>query len=219
MSYPGRAPILVFTLAILLVGMASTIWLAYENQPAPILSSTPTPTLTPTETVTETPSTPPTATATSSAAPKAKASQALPDYALVISKIGITVPIIKDVDSVNEEVYLKALEGGVAQYRGTPLPGGLGNSFIFGHSSYYADKPGRYKQIFRKLNELAVGDEMIVREKSTDLRFRVTRSVIIEPTDFSVLAQPGDKKQLTLMTCWPPGTTDKRYIIQAELIE
>lgn len=218
MTYPGRAPILVFTLAILLVGVASAVWLAYDNQSTPVPLPSPTPTATPTTTVAETTTATPT-TAAPSSAPRAKATQSTPDYALVISKIGITVPIIKDVDSVNEEAYLKALEGGVAQYRGTPLPGKFGNSFVFGHSSYYADKPGRYKQIFRKLNELAIGDELIVREQSTDLRFQVTRSVIIEPTDFSVLAQPADKKQLTLMTCWPPGTTDKRYIIQAELIE
>ena len=67
------------------------------------------------------------------------------NFVLNIEKLKITAPIILNVNGNNKETYNKALEGGVAHLTDSALPGKLGNTFIFGHSSFYAWKPGNYK--------------------------------------------------------------------------
>lgn len=139
---------------------------------------------------------------------------------LTIESIGVAAPIIEQVDGANEDEYLLALQKGVAHYEGTALVGQKGNAFLFGHSSYYRKKPGEYKQVFKKLNQVPVGGTIAVTRGTETYQYRVTASRIIEPTDVSVLAQPTDStiEMVTIMTCWPPGTLNKRYILQAERI-
>lgn len=136
-------------------------------------------------------------------------------YELVIDKLSVRAPIIISVPGTEEKAYLKALEGGVAQYKGTSLPGEKGNSFIFGHSSYYKNKPGDYKEVFKRLNELAEGDVFRIRHGNETLNYKISKSVIAADDDVSVLKQT-ENEIITLMTCWPPGTLEKRWIIQAE---
>lgn len=63
------------------------------------------------------------------------------------------MPIIINTPGSNEKAYLKALQNGVAHYKGTLIPGSeAGNSFIFGHSSYYTNVAGQYKDVFENLN-------------------------------------------------------------------
>lgn len=138
-------------------------------------------------------------------------------YQLVVGKISVTAPLILDVSGTDEPSYLTALEHGVAQYAGTAHPGQTGNMVIFGHSSYYRNNPGEYKEIFRHLNQLAVGDPIrITRQGQTVFTYQVTGSRIVSADDLSVL-RPTASAELTLLTCWPPGTTDKRYVVTARL--
>lgn len=139
------------------------------------------------------------------------------DYQLSIDEIDVIVPIIKEVSGANEQEYLRAIENGVAHYAGTPLPGNQGNSFIFGHSSYYRNKPGSYKEIFKRLNELKVGHKVTIQKGEESFSYQVINSRIVEANDTTVLDQ-GDREIVTLMTCWPPGTLQKRYIVQAQRV-
>lgn len=147
----------------------------------------------------------------------AETPSAADSYELVIEKLSVSAPIIIGVPGTEEKQYLKALEGGVAQYKGTSLPGEKGNSFIFGHSSYYKNKPGDYKEVFKRLNELAAGDVFKIRHGSETLNYKISKSFTIADDDTSVLNQT-ENEIVTLMTCWPPGTLEKRWIIQAERI-
>ena len=140
-------------------------------------------------------------------------------YNLLLTKIGVSVPIITNVDGNNQEEYNKALENGVAQLRGSALPGKNGNSFIFGHSSYYENKPGNYKQIFAELNDLIPGDLIEVQSGEANFVYRITNKKVVEPSDVSVAAQNVDLTQITLMTCWPIGSTAQRLIVVGELIQ
>lgn len=132
-----------------------------------------------------------------------------------IKKIDVAAPIIMDVNGDDEKIYLKAIEKGVAHYKGTPHPGDEGNSVIFGHSSYFKNKPGDYKEVFKRLNEVAVGDVIKIRSSDTSIEYKVVKSQIIKDDDFSILDST-TVQTLTLLTCWPPGTIEKRYVVQAE---
>ncbi|AKM82379.1 TPA: hypothetical protein DD449_04775 [Candidatus Berkelbacteria bacterium] len=137
------------------------------------------------------------------------------DFHLEITKLNISAPVIANVDGKNKEIYDSALENGVAQFAGTANPGEKSNIFIFGHSSYYLWDPGEYKTIFAKLNDLDDDDLISVWWQQKEYIYKVTDKKIVSPNDVSVL-KPTESEQLTLMTCWPIGTIDKRLIVIAK---
>lgn len=143
----------------------------------------------------------------------AEHSTAVKQFGLVIDKIGVEVPIVSNVDGDNKLVYLRALKKGVAHYRGTAFPGGGTNIFIFGHSSMTTGS-GPYAEVFARLPELTPGDEITVYYQAQELKYKVAKKKIIEKTDVDVL-DPTPKEQLTIMTCWPIGSNEKRIIIIA----
>lgn len=135
------------------------------------------------------------------------------EFGLKIDKLNILAPVIKDVDGNDKTAYNKALINGVAHFKGTALPGEKGNIFIFGHSSAEINK-GDYTKIFAPLNDLGEGDEIIVFYKNNELKYKVEEKKIVAATDLSVLKKT-KTETLTLMTCWPVGTKDKRLVIRA----
>lgn len=135
------------------------------------------------------------------------------NYNLKIDKIALDAPIIINVDGNNKDAYNKALEGGVAHLLGSALPGKAGNAFIFGHSSFYAWKPGNYKEIFKNLNDVEIGDTIIITSNSSTYKYLVRDKQIVTPDDVSVANQNYNEKKLTLMTCWPVGSDAKRLVI------
>jgi len=140
------------------------------------------------------------------------ATPAFQDFHLLIPKIQVEAPIIADVDGADKEAYFKALEGGVAHFKGTAKPGEGSNIFIFGHSSFYLWSPGNYKEIFRHLEDLAVNDEIILWYQQKEYQYQVTEMKVVEPEEVEFI-NPTKEEQLTLMTCVPPGTTLKRLIV------
>lgn len=134
------------------------------------------------------------------------------DYILKIGKINLSAPIIINVDGNDKVAYNKALEGGVAHLMGSALPGKVGNSFIFGHSSYYAWKPGNYKEIFEDLNNVEVGDTIIISSNSSTYNYKVSDKQVVNSDDVAVADQNYNEKKLTLMTCWPIGSDAKRLV-------
>lgn len=137
------------------------------------------------------------------------------DFHLEISKLNISVPIIADVDGNNKKIYDAALRNGVAQFSGSAKPGESNNIFIFGHSSFYYWDPGKYKTIFASLGDLNNNDEISVWYNQKEYTYKVTEIETINPNNVSVL-KPTSSEQLTLMTCWPPGTTQKRLVVIAK---
>ncbi len=138
-----------------------------------------------------------------------------------------TIPI-KDVD-VNqfdfadlyesENKIQESLREGVVHYPFTAPPEQYGNVFITGHSSYSPWDPGKYKEIFALLHKLEVGDQYFIYSKGKKYSYEVMEIFEIQPEDISVLDQPTDKKISTLMTCTPVGTTLRRLIVRADLVE
>ncbi|MCM8787556.1 MAG: class D sortase [Candidatus Omnitrophica bacterium] len=136
----------------------------------------------------------------------------LKDFTLIIPRLNINAPVIKNVESTNKEIYFKALEKGVAHYKGTKLPGEGGNVFIYGHSSFYEDRPGDYKKIFEHLEDMQNGDKIIVWYEGQKYEYTVFETKIVEPNETSVLNNK-EFETVTIMTCVPPGTTEKRFIV------
>lgn len=139
----------------------------------------------------------------------------LPDLAplLEIPKLGLSAPLLL---SVAPDNIITELKNGVAHYQDTAFPGEIGNAVIVGHSSDFAWSTGQYKNVFALLDKLVAGDQIVVSYKKQKLVYTVTGQKTVKPNDVSVLAK-SSTPQLTLLTCYPVGTTRSRLIISAEL--
>lgn len=124
------------------------------------------------------------------------------------------MPVAENVDGSKKTAYNRALEKGVAHYQGTSLPGKGSNIFIFGHSSTNFNQ-GPYATVFARLDELQNDDSVVVTYHGQPYKYTIFAKEVVEKTELSVLA-PTPQEQLTLMTCWPVGTKDKRLIIKAK---
>lgn len=133
---------------------------------------------------------------------------------LKIDKIGINAPIKWEIE---EGKIIEELIGGVAHYKGTALPGEGGNIFIVGHSSNYFWVKSNYNNIFALLDKLTKGDRIEVSRGSSNYIYEVKETKVVNPNDVQVLENT-PKETLTLMTCWPLGTSLKRMLVQSELV-
>jgi len=145
---------------------------------------------------------------------------------IIIPKIGKNIPLldikqttVEGVDELNN-IFMDELENGVVRYPGSAKPGENGNAFIFGHSSNNVWEKGEYNDVFALLDHVIYDDEVIVYYGQEKHTYKIKTKNVIRPWDVSVLESDknDDKSQITLMTCWPIGTTLNRLILTGELI-
>jgi sortase A len=115
----------------------------------------------------------------------------------------------------------EALKLGVGHHIGSANPGERGNMVLSAHNDIYGE-------IFRHLDRLLPGDEIIVSTWTKDYTYVVQpnneRGVvkghqIVAPTDVWVLAGGGDTRRLTLISCYPYRVNTKRIVVFAVLKE
>ncbi len=150
--------------------------------------------------------------------PKKNISQITPvdkNFGIVIPKIGANAKVIPNVDPYNSYVYQAALTKGVAQAKGSALPDKIGNMFLFSHSSVNLLEASRYNSIFYLLSKLKKDDEIYIYYKNIRYKYAVSDIKIVDAKDVSYLNPRSKVETLTLMTCWPAGTTYKRLLVIA----
>jgi len=139
-----------------------------------------------------------------------------PEFSIVIPRLGINTKVIKNVDPYNSSEYQVALTHGVAHAKGSALPGFSGNIFIFAHSAADLFQANRFNAVFYLINKLEAGDSIDLYFQSSKYTYTVSDKKIVKGSDLNYLTDNSVNKQsLTLMTCWPPGTTLNRLIILA----
>lgn len=144
------------------------------------------------------------------------------DFGIIIEKINVNAPVVKDVDSSDPVAYLAALKIGAAHAKGTALPGDTNkannNVFIFAHSTLNIWDVAKYNAIFILLRELTPGDRVTTFYQGRRYDYEVTTKQVVEATDVRYLTTPSKDPILTLQTCDPPGTSLRRLIITANLV-
>ena len=78
---------------------------------------------------------------------------------------------------------------------------------------------GDYNEVFASLDQVKYNDDIIIYYWQKKFTYRIREKKVIKPGDVSVLKRNKKKSELTLMTCWPIGTTLKRLVVTWELIE
>jgi sortase A len=127
-----------------------------------------------------------------------------PEHAIRIQipAIGVDAPAVEGDD-------WEALKQGAGHHVGSVNPGESGNCVISAHNDIFGE-------IFRKLPDLDLGDEVFVHTASQVYRYIVTQKRIIEPTEVSVM-QPASSPVLTLISCYPYGIDTHRIVVIGEL--
>ncbi len=139
------------------------------------------------------------------------------EFALVIPKIGVNVRILPDIDPFDAKTYQKALSQGVAHAVGTSLPSEGKNTVLFAHSTDNFYNANRYNAVFYLLSKLLVGDKVFVVEDGRIYEYAVVTNTVVEAEEIGYMEQDVEGV-VTLITCWPPGTTLKRRVVVGKVI-
>lgn len=143
-----------------------------------------------------------------------------PEPKLIIPKVNIDVPVVWDAKP-DQASQMAAMEHGVAWF-GIPgansKPGQIGNTVLSGHSSNDFLEAGDYKFVFAPLHRIGTGDTIYINYEGKRYTYTVTKIDVVMPTDVDALRYPTDKPMLTLITCTPLGTANKRLLVTAEQV-
>lgn len=136
---------------------------------------------------------------------------------IFIPKIGAQANIIYSVDPWNQKEYSHALEKGIAQAKGTSLPGRSGTTYLFAHSSLPPWLMTRTNTPFLFLDELSNNDPIYIRKDQDLYTYTVIGKREVWPSDTQYLTKSQDGIDLILQTCAPIGTSIKRLLIFAKM--
>jgi len=138
---------------------------------------------------------------------------------IVIEKIGVSAPVVINVDVTSSDKYTEALKSGVAHAKGSALPGANGNAFLFAHSSINFWELGKYATVFNLLGKLEAGDIIVLFYKENRFDYEVIDKRIVAGFNTLPLLRQTTSPVLTLQTCDPPGTAINRLIVTARMVE
>lgn len=122
-----------------------------------------------------------------------------------IPSINVNLPLLFGSDN-------RTLDRGAGQIIGTAAPGEIGNTGIAAHR---ANRDGRF---FYRLDEVGVGDTIIIETSSGTFTYEVYDTKIVDPRDLSVLNRNQRDRIVTLITCHPRYTADYRLIVHGKLV-
>ena len=129
---------------------------------------------------------------------------AAPDQAIRIQipAINIDAPIVQG-DGWEQ------LKKGVGQNVGSANPGQSGNVILSAHNDVYGE-------LFRFLDKLAPGDQVILYTEQRQYVYIVDRTALVEPTAVEVMAGAGSPT-VTLISCYPYLVDKQRIVVFARL--
>ena len=70
---------------------------------------------------------------------------------------------------------------------------------------------------FRRIHELAPGDEVVFRTNDGVFTYHVTGSEIVTPRDVHIV-NPTPDGTITLFACHPPGSARQRYVVRGAFV-
>lgn len=124
---------------------------------------------------------------------------------LIIPKIGVKIPIVEGEDE-------SVLEKGAWFLPESLPPEAGGNTALAAHRFKY--KPP-HRETFYLLDKLSEGDLLRVFWQGKEYRYKVVSSQIVDPETVEVL-EPTEKPTLTLITCHPLFSDQKRLVVRGE---
>jgi sortase A len=135
--------------------------------------------------------------------------------------MGLTIEAIGIYDApVFDSDGYWALANGVAHNPETSLPWSptpQRNVFLAGHSMGYRGTWSRL--IFYNLDKLGEGDRVVLKDRTgRTYDYQVSETFVADPTDVWVMGQVKGRDMVTLQTCTPYPTFEKRLIVRADRV-
>ncbi len=133
---------------------------------------------------------------------------------ITISAINVTAPVV-ETGGTSEEEYRKSLDRGVTHFPGSVYPGEKGLSVLLGHSAPPGWPKIKHDWVFTEINDLEEGDEIEVCYNNRLIIYYVIddeqgKRIYEVGEDVPSLYPGEEKKEIVLMSCWPPGSSDSR---------
>lgn len=127
-----------------------------------------------------------------------------PDQAIRIQipALGVDAPVVQG-DGWEQ------LKKGVGQNFASAQPGQNGNVILSAHNDVYGE-------LFRYLDKLVPGDQIIIYTQQRQFVYVVDRTAIVEPTAVEVMASTGSPTA-TLISCYPYLVNKQRIVVFARL--
>lgn len=122
----------------------------------------------------------------------------------------IQIPDIEVDNSIFQGQDWEDLKKGVGQFVNGAVPGRSGNLVLAAHNDIYGE-------IFRHLDALSRGDEVIISSERQAYRYVVRDTIVVEPTETWVMG-PTDHASVTLISCYPYLVDNKRIVVFADLV-
>ena len=135
------------------------------------------------------------------------------NFGLIIPKIKANERVVRDVNPFNESEYQQALKKGIAHAKESGLPGKKSNIFLFAHSSGNFYQNNRLNTAFLLLNKLEKSDQIIIFFEGEIFEYQVFDKKIVAENQIEYMNNFSDQETITLMTCWPLGTSYKRLLV------
>jgi len=107
---------------------------------------------------------------------------------------------------------------GIIHLEGTGVPWQEGsNTFIVGHALGFLRT--RVPYVFYELDRMEPGDEIIAEDPTgEEYVFRVYDRMTVQPTDYWVTYPEDGRTIISLQTCIPAPTFEKRLVVRGELV-
>jgi sortase A len=128
----------------------------------------------------------------------------------VIELGSIYIPAIGVNSVMYEGIRMTTLDYGPGHWPGSAMPGQPGNVVVGGH------RTSKHK-VFRRVDELVPGDEIIFTMPDGVYTYVVNRIEIVDPSAVWIV-DPTPTPQATLFACHPPGSTRQRIIVFSDLV-
>jgi sortase A len=107
-------------------------------------------------------------------------------------------------------VTLNNIDQGPSHWPGSAYPGQVGNTVIAGHRVTHSHP-------FRNLDQLVVGDTIIVTARGMKATYAVTETFVVFPNQMQIVDQT-TTPILTLFACHPPHSAKQRIVVRGALV-
>lgn len=132
-----------------------------------------------------------------------------PGNRLILPDIGVDTQIIE-----GRNIYVIGKNQGVWHETSKLNPTQPGNIVIAGHRFLYTAKNGGW---FYNLPELKNGQKIYVRWENKVYEYEVYRTKTVLPSQIDIRnSDPEVPYKLTMYTCYPLGSTAKRFVVEAK---
>lgn len=125
----------------------------------------------------------------------------------------VQIPAIGVDSTIVQDAYdWEQLKKGVGHHIGSAQPGQIGNMVLAAHNDVFGE-------IFRDLDKLSPGDQILVSTERQTYTYVVNRIEVVDPVEGTWVMAATDYASATLISCYPYRINTQRIVVFADLAD